>query len=144
MYFALVYEDEDPSKVVSNPIIHFLRVMGFKGTRHILHNFLWPNYYYAIRNQKSNPFLRFSVVTLLIFMKIVIPTFVLISPIKANIIIYSGIFTGFYLHFVSTLFELVKNDDIKVRNYLYLSLMKLVTIHRDYDDMLDITCPISL
>lgn len=66
--------------------------------------------------------------TLLILMKIVIPTFVFISPIKANIVIYSGIFTGFYLYFVAIIFELVKNDDIKVRNYMYLSLMKLINI----------------
>jgi hypothetical protein len=77
-------------------------------------------------------------------MKIVVPTFVLISPIKVEIVVYSGIFMGFYLHFVSTLFELVNNDDIKVRNMMSLALMKLVTISKDYEDMLDISCPVSL
>lgn len=50
MYFALVDEFENPSKETKHPILHFLHEMGFKGNRHILHNFLWPNYYYATRN----------------------------------------------------------------------------------------------
>lgn len=79
-------------------------------------------------------------------MKIIIPTTVLISPINAEVLIYSLIFTGFYMHFMSMLFELVLNDDLKTKTYLFMSLMQILSI-KDYatnSNMIDISCALSL
>jgi hypothetical protein len=62
-------------------------------------------------------------------MKIIVPTIALIEPLNLKIAIYLMIFTGFYLHFVSMLLELVKNDDLKTRTYMFLALTKLMQIN---------------
>jgi len=70
------------------------------------------------------------VISLLLFLKIIVPTIALISPLDVEVIIYMIIFTGFYLHFVSTLLELCKNDDLKTRTYIFQALNQMMQINK--------------
>lgn len=55
---------------------------------------------------------------------------------------------GFYMHFLSIIFSLVLNDDLKTKNYLLLALNKIITIDVDsentLDELIDVTCALSL
>jgi len=78
-------------------------------------------------------------------MKIIIPTIVYITPLSTEIMVYSSILIVFYMHFVSMLFVLIVNDDIRTKRYIYQALQKLINLEEyssqgDNLSLIDITC----
>ena len=86
-------------------------------------------------------------------MKVAIPTLILVRPWDLEILYFSLIFTGFYLHFAPVIFDLIKNDDIKKKHNLIKKLGKLIDIQEymanneknsnSKNEILDISCAIS-
>jgi hypothetical protein len=63
----------------------------------------------------------------------------------------SLIFSGFYLHFLPIIYEIMVNDDLKTRTYMNKSIGRLIEIQRLNSDnpddckyVIDITCALSL
>lgn len=66
---------------------------------------------------------------MLLVIKILVPNLHYISQLSHEVVIYSIIFTLFYLQIGSSIYELVINDDLKTKNYIYLALGKVININ---------------
>lgn len=70
-----------------------------------------------------------NVVTIsMVLMKMVIPTLILVTPLDHVVLLFTIIYTGFYLHFVQIIYEVVRNEDIKTRLHMIQALTKLIDI----------------
>jgi uncharacterized membrane protein YesL len=66
---------------------------------------------------------------MLLIIKILVPNLHYISKFSHEVVIYSVIFTLFYLQIGSSIYELVINDDLKTKNYIHMALGKVVNIN---------------
>jgi hypothetical protein len=105
-----------------------LHQLGFRGKRHMIENFLLPHYKYTQSYEIVSAKSKWIVSLFVVLMKIIIPTLVYINPLSKEVIIYSAILIVFYMHFVSNLFILLVNDDIRTKRYIYLALQKLINL----------------
>lgn len=99
-------------------VLDYLQDLGFNGNRSVFQHFLLPHYIYTRKFLIPDSNLQIIVVITLITLKVLIPIFFLFWPIHPYTLIYSVIFMGFYMHFLSIIFQLVLNDDLKTRNYI--------------------------
>ena len=90
---------------------------------------------------------------LVVLMKVAVPTLILVRYWDVKILLFSLMFTGFYLHFAPVIFDLIKNDDIKKRHNIIKKLRKLIDIQEymanqeknstSEIEILDISCALS-
>ncbi|CAD8122918.1 unnamed protein product [Paramecium sonneborni] len=129
-------------------VLDYLQDLGFNGNRGVFQHFLLPHYIYTRKFLNPDRNLQIIVVITLITLKVLIPIFFLFWPIHPYTLIYSVIFMGFYMHFLSIIFQLVLNDDLKTRNYILQALNRIITIDMDQEnalhELIDITCSLSL
>lgn len=77
---------------------------------------------------KQHPIYNNAVILMIVLIKIIIPSLVFIEPINFESLFFMFILSGFYLHFMNAIVKLILNDDLKTKNYIFLALIKLVSV----------------
>lgn len=94
----------------------------------MFNHFLLPHYVYTRKYEIPDRKVQFVVLIILIAVKIVYPLLFIFRPIEFTGFVLAILFVGFYLHFLAIVLDLVLNDDLKTKNYILLSLNKLIEI----------------
>lgn len=141
-----VAEENEYSKLTT---LEYLQQLGFKGHRHIVHDFLLPHFLYTRKFSKINHLKKRITIFCILFIKIIVPNYLYRDILAPETIIFMVIFCGFYMHFLSLVYELTINDDLITKNYIMVALEKLISLrtlqtYGEHPEMLDITCPIRL
>ncbi|CAD8144798.1 unnamed protein product [Paramecium pentaurelia] len=120
-------------------ILKELRVLGFRGYRHAIDNFLWPHYDYIKVKQEKEPASILLIYLIVLIAKGSFPLYLLSSTNNALDIeyLFFGCFLGMYLNMIILLIDLIKCNDIKGKRYILNVLQTMIIPNKAQDQIED-------
>ncbi|CAD8137603.1 unnamed protein product [Paramecium octaurelia] len=120
-------------------ILKELRVLGFRGYRHAIDNFLWPHYDYIKVKQEKEPASILLIYLAVLLAKGSFPLYLLsqADDTKEIEFIYFLCFLGMYLNMIILLIDLIKCNDIQGKRYILNVLQTMIIPNKAQDQIED-------